>query len=106
MKEIPDTVQDAIDLGLAEERFGQKFILDCLHNPSPTLYTGTFALEHKRSAEHSVDSRIAMDLCSIQHQRRLLGLKDKRVYGATCAEGTFSLFTSAWRDDVLVSAEW
>ncbi|OCB92141.1 hypothetical protein A7U60_g496 [Sanghuangporus baumii] len=103
VKQAPRQIQIAIDEGLISEGFAFKWVLASLYRlPLSKLQIGAFPLESKRLNGHSLDLQVAMDLSSIQHQRRILGLNDKYVFGATYAEGIFSLFASNWKGDHLI----
>ncbi|KAL5501169.1 hypothetical protein ACEPAH_9556 [Sanghuangporus vaninii] len=111
VKQPPAGIRTVIDEALISDGFAFKWVLAFLYRPLPKLQLGAFPLESKRSALHYVDLQVAMDLSSIQHQRRILGLKDKHVYGATCAGGIFTLYASKWRGEHLTwmpveSCEW
>ncbi|KAL5480532.1 hypothetical protein ACEPAI_1802 [Sanghuangporus weigelae] len=101
VKQPPAGIRTVIDEAVISDGFAFKWVLAFLLRPLPKLQLGAFPLESKRSALHNVDLQVAMDLSSIQHQRRILGLKDRHIYGATCAGGIFALYASKWRGERL-----
>ncbi|KAL5521924.1 hypothetical protein ACEPAF_1778 [Sanghuangporus sanghuang] len=102
MKEPPELIQTDILDTLAMEHIGITSMVECLLLPLQTLHLGVFPLESKRSTHSTALHQVGMDLCSIQHQRRVLCLKKKRVYGATCVGGKLQLYVSMWRDEDMV----
>ncbi|KAL5521927.1 hypothetical protein ACEPAF_1781 [Sanghuangporus sanghuang] len=102
MKEPPLKTQTDILDTLGLEHIGMTSHVECLLSPLETLHLGIFPLEAKRSNYPTALHHIAMDLCSIQYQRRILCLKPRHVYGATCVGGKFRLYVSMWRiEDVI-----
>ncbi|KAL5480533.1 hypothetical protein ACEPAI_1803 [Sanghuangporus weigelae] len=87
---------------LAAESISSNWLVEFLMPPLKYLHIGAFALEAKRTKTSTAQHQIGMYLCSMQHQRRVLSLKDKAVYGATCVAGDFQLYASAWRDQKLI----
>jgi len=63
----------------------------------------TFACEMKCHDQTAASHQLALYLCSAQNQRRALGFKDGRVYGATMVGNRLRLYTSTWEGEVIVS---
>ncbi|KAL5513943.1 hypothetical protein ACEPAG_2704 [Sanghuangporus baumii] len=102
-----------INMGLVSERITSTWLLQCLFYPLLELHVGVFALAASRPNDsiNTTERRMGMILCSIQYQRRILGLKNKYVYGATCIKGKLALYASAWKDESLqwmpvTACEW
>ncbi|KAL5480534.1 hypothetical protein ACEPAI_1804 [Sanghuangporus weigelae] len=92
-----------INMGLVSERITSTWSLQCLFYPLLELHVGVFALAAERPDDNTTERRMGMILCSMQYQRRILGLKNKYVYGAACIKGKLALYASAWKDE---SLEW
>ncbi|KAI0258233.1 hypothetical protein BC834DRAFT_104241 [Gloeopeniophorella convolvens] len=71
------------------------------HQANPELIT-TFVCEVKAEDEASAARRLALDLCSAQHQRRALGFEDGPIFGATFFPGCFRMYHSQWSPDTIV----
>jgi hypothetical protein len=56
----------------------------------------TFACEAKYSQLAAAQRQLTFDLCSAQHQRRALGFKNGRVYGATVVRDSLKIHCSKW----------
>ncbi|KAL5521922.1 hypothetical protein ACEPAF_1776 [Sanghuangporus sanghuang] len=100
-----------ISMGLVSERITSTWSLQCLFYPLLELHVGVFALAASRPDEDTTERRMGMILCSIQYQRRILGLKNKYIYGATCKKGKLALYASTWKDESLqwmpvTTCEW
>ncbi|KAL5521925.1 hypothetical protein ACEPAF_1779 [Sanghuangporus sanghuang] len=90
-----------ISMGLVSQRITRTSSLQCLFYPLLELHVGVFALAAECRDEDITERRMGMILCSMQYQRRMLGLKDKYIYEATCIEGKLALYASAWKDESL-----
>ena len=75
----------------------------CLLSPTDKIKLGVFPLEARGTDGSAACHRVELNLCSIQYQRRALCLEDKRVYGATCIGGKFSLYAAYWINEAVVS---
>ncbi|KAL5480531.1 hypothetical protein ACEPAI_1801 [Sanghuangporus weigelae] len=101
LKEAPDDCQIKISKALAMEGVAMPALFQCLINSPKLTHVGTFALEVKRDDAMVAERQLELDLCSMQFQRRMLSLKDKTVYGATCVGGVFLLYASKWIEEGL-----
>ena len=102
-KPAPTYFITALAAASSAEGFKRLWVFQSLYVPLDTLMIVAFPLESKRSSTPSnVDHQVAMGLCSIQHQRRTMGLRDRCIYGAKFAGGTFTLFASWWTGSTLV----
>ncbi|KAL5501178.1 hypothetical protein ACEPAH_9565 [Sanghuangporus vaninii] len=101
LKMPPRSTRTDVLKALAAQSISSNWLVEFLMPPLKYLHVGAFALEAKRTKNSTAEHQIGMYLCSMQHQRRVLSLKDKVVYGATCVAGDFQLYASAWRDQKL-----
>ncbi|KAL5521926.1 hypothetical protein ACEPAF_1780 [Sanghuangporus sanghuang] len=101
LKEAPDDCQIKISKALAMEGIAMPALFQCLMNSPKLTQIGTFALEAKRDDTMVAERQLELDLCSMQFQRRMLSLKNKTVYGATCVGGVFLLYASKWIEEGL-----
>ncbi|KAL5501167.1 hypothetical protein ACEPAH_9554 [Sanghuangporus vaninii] len=101
LKEAPDDCQIKISKALAMERIAMPAMFQCLMNSPKLTQIGSFALEAKRDDAMVAERQLELDLCSMQFQRRMLSLKNKTVYGATCVGGVFLLYASKWIEEGL-----
>lgn len=62
----------------------------------------TFVFEASNEDEDAAISQISFDLCSAQHQRRALGFKNHKIYGALLLGSEFTLYTSEWIEERVV----
>ncbi|KAL5501168.1 hypothetical protein ACEPAH_9555 [Sanghuangporus vaninii] len=90
-----------ISMGLVSERITSTWSLQCLFCPLLELHVSVFALAASRPDDDTTERRMGMILCSMQYQRRVLGLKNKYIYGATCIKGKLALYASTWKDESL-----
>ena len=59
-----------------------------------------FASEYKRGDNTRNKNQLGIDFGAAQSQRRALGLNDAIIWGTTCSNGVFEVFSSQWRGRV------
>jgi hypothetical protein len=63
-----------------------------------------FLGEFKRELDEKNQNQLLIDFRTAQSQRYVLGLTDSVIWGATCAMGEFTVYSSMWNDAHSVSS--
>jgi hypothetical protein len=56
----------------------------------------SFAVEHEQKSGEKSANQLAYDLSTALSHRLALGLPDAKLYGATCDDGSFTLYEAEW----------
>ena len=103
-KPAPRSLSSIIASTSSAQGVKRLWVFESLYLPLDRMMIGAFPLESGCSSTPSnVDHQVAMDMCSIQHQRRTMGLRDRCIYCAKYVGGIFTLLASWWVESTLVS---